>query len=124
MRSLEHRRPLPIIRHRELLTERVYHRLRVGFPLPPPAGPPGPPDPPLASASRLAHPSTELAKINMLAGTTLKHGLPSLHAPDILALEAWAPKGSAKVRQLCAVTAHAQKKEPLYTVMSRKAPNM
>jgi hypothetical protein len=39
-------------------------------------------------------------------------------------LEAWAPKGSAKVRQLCAVTAHAQKKEPLYTVMSRKAPNM
>jgi len=41
------------------------------FPLPPPAGPPGP-DPPPASASRLAHPSTELAKINMLARTTLK----------------------------------------------------
>ena len=55
---------------------------------------------------------------------TLRTSLPLLMRQGLSGLEAWAPKGSAKVRQLCAVTAHAQKKEPLYTVMSRKAPNM
>jgi len=64
--------PRGIIRHHELLTERVLSSpAGRESPLPPPAGPPGP-DPPPASASRLAHPSTELAKINMLARTTLK----------------------------------------------------
>jgi hypothetical protein len=63
--------PRGSIRHHELLTERPIIACGSEFPLPPPAGPPGP-DPPPASASGLAHPSTELAKINMLARTTLK----------------------------------------------------
>ena len=108
--------PRGSIRHHELLTERPIIACGSEFPLPPPAGPPGP-DPPPASASRLAHPSARsLPRSICWPERPRSHGLPSLHAPDILALlmrqglsglEAWAQRerrGAPIVRSHCSRT--------------------